>query len=297
MALVIALWVVLVPRQDVVIRRRLGVQQKESLLTQTTGRVTEGIGAVLARGSRGSSWERALDRAGIALALPQFVLLVGAGALVGLAIGAVLGSFVVGVLLAVFAVVGALMFVSFRSDARKRAFAEQLEDVLMLLASNLRAGHSLQQSLDSMTADIEEPASVEIGRAVTQVRVGRDLTESLDEVADRMDSDDFRWIVQAIAIHRQVGGNLSDVLDIVAGTIRERGQIRRQVQALSAEGKLSAYVLIALPFFVVLVLSFLNPGYLSVFTESLFGYMMISVAFLLLIVGVLWMRVTVRVEF
>ncbi|SOC51909.1 tight adherence protein B [Ornithinimicrobium cerasi] len=112
-----------------------------------------------------------------------------------------------------------------------------------------------------------------------------------------MDSDDFRWIVQAIAIHRQVGGNLSDVLDIVAGTIRERGQIRRQVQALSAEGKLSAYVLIALPFFVVLVLSFLNPGYLSVFTESLFGYMMISVAFLLLIVGVLWMRVTVRVEF
>lgn len=85
-----------------------------------------------------------------------------------------------------------------------------------------------------------------MARVVNQVRVGRDLGEALDEAADRMDSDDFRWIAQAIAIHRQVGGNLAEVMDTVGETIRERNQIRRQVAALSAEGKLSAYVLIAL---------------------------------------------------
>ncbi len=187
--------------------------------------------------------------------------------------------------------------VNIRSDRRKSAFAEQLDDILTLLASNLRAGHSLPQALDSLSGEIEEPASSEIARAVTQVRVGRDLSDALGDVADRMDSDDFRWITQAISIHRQVGGNLADVLDTVANTIRERGQVRRQVRSLSAEGRLSAYVLIALPFFVVLVLMVINPGYLAVFTTTAIGWVMLAVAAVLLVVGAIWMRATVRVEF
>jgi tight adherence protein B len=200
-------------------------------------------------------------------------------------------------MLAGFAVAAAVAAVTIRSDRRKAAFAEQLDDILALLASNLRAGHSLPQGLDSLTGDIEEPASSEIIRAVTQVRVGRDLTEALSDVAERMDSDDFRWITQAIAIHRQVGGNLAEVLDTVANTIRERGQVRRQVSSLSAEGRLSAYVLIALPFFVVLFLSLVNPGYLTVFTATTIGWVMLAVAAVLLVVGIFWLRATVKVEF
>ncbi|HEX6336355.1 MAG TPA: type II secretion system F family protein, partial [Jiangellaceae bacterium] len=124
-----------------------------------------------------------------------------------------------------------------------------------------------------------------------------DLTEALSDVAERMDSDDFRWITQAIAIHRQVGGNLAEVLDTVANTIRERGQVRRQVESLSAEGRLSAYVLIALPFFVVLFLSLVNPGYLAVFTATAIGWAMLAVAGVLLVVGIFWLRATVKVEF
>jgi tight adherence protein B len=203
----------------------------------------------------------------------------------------------VGAMLAGLAVAAAVVAVTVRSDRRKAAFAEQLDDILALLASNLRAGHSLPQALDSLTGDIEEPASSEIIRAVTQVRVGRDLTEALSDVAERMDSDDFRWITQAIAIHRQVGGNLAEVLDTVANTIRERGQVRRQVASLSAEGRLSAYVLIALPFFVVLFLSLVNPGYLAVFTATAIGWAMLAVAAVLLVVGIFWLRATVKVEF
>src|SRR5690606_23845559 len=172
---------------------------------------------------------------------------------------------------------------------RRADFADQLDDLVQLLGSNMRAGHSVLQAMDSITDEMEEPGASEIARVVNQVRVGRDLGQALDEAADRMDSDDFRWISQAIAIHRQVGGNLAEVMDTVGETIRERNQIRRQVAALSAEGKLSAYVLIALPFFVAITLSFLNPEYLGRLTESVIGYAMIMIAIVLLVIGSWWL--------
>jgi tight adherence protein B len=296
LAVVLILFVLLIPSRAVAGRRRLGIREKPSALTRSTEKVTGLIDKGLA-GERRAVWERALDRAGLKMGPAEFIILVGAGALVALALGLLAGGPVAGVMLAGLAVVAAVVAVTIRSDRRKAAFAEQLDDILTLLASNLRAGHSLPQALDSLTGDIEEPASSEIIRAVTQVRVGRDLTEALSDVAERMDSDDFRWITQAIAIHRQVGGNLAEVLDTVANTIRERGQVRRQVASLSAEGRLSAYVLIALPFFVVLFLSLVNPGYLAVFTTTAIGWVMLAVAVVLLVVGIFWMRATVKVEF
>lgn len=296
LAVLLILLVLLIPSRAVTGRRRLGVKEKPSALTRSTEKVTGLIDKGLA-GERRAVWERALDRAGLKMGPAEFIILVGAGALVALALGLLAGGPMVGVMLAGLAVAAAVVAVTVRSDRRKAAFAEQLDDILALLASNLRAGHSLPQALDSLTGDIEEPASSEIIRAVTQVRVGRDLTEALSDVAERMDSDDFRWITQAIAIHRQVGGNLAEVLDTVANTIRERGQVRRQVASLSAEGRLSAYVLIALPFFVVLFLSLVNPGYLAVFTATAIGWAMLAVAAVLLVVGIFWLRATVKVEF
>lgn len=296
LAVVLILLVLLIPSRAVAGRRRLGIKEKPSALTRSTEKVTELIDKGLA-GERRAVWERALDRAGLKMGPAEFIIFVGAAALVALALGLLAGGPVAGVMLAGLAVVAAVIAVTVRSDRRKAAFAEQLDDILTLLASNLRAGHSLPQALDSLTGDIEEPASSEIIRAVTQVRVGRDLTEALSDVAERMDSDDFRWITQAIAIHRQVGGNLAEVLDTVANTIRERGQVRRQVASLSAEGRLSAYVLIALPFFVVLFLSLVNPGYLAVFTSTAIGWVMLAMAAVLLVVGIFWLRATVKVEF
>ena len=153
------------------------------------------------------------------------------------------------------------------------------------------------QAFAGVAAESEEPTSEEFGRILNETRVGRDLGFSLDEAARRMKSEDFVWVTQAIAINREVGGNLAEVLDGVSGTIRERNQIRRQVKALAAEGKLSALVLMLLPVGVSGFLMFSNPEYMLKFTESLIGYALIAVAGVLLAVGGLWLRKSVQVKF
>ena len=180
---------------------------------------------------------------------------------------------------------------------RRTAFADQLDDSLQLIASSLRAGHSMLQALASVAREAEQPTSVEFARIINETRVGRQLSDSLDETAARMQSEDFTWVTQAIAINREAGGNLAEVLDGVANTIRERNQIRRQVKALSAEGKLSAYVLMALPFGIAGFLMFSNPAYMAKFTQSLFGYGLIGASVVLLVIGGLWLRKVVSFKF
>jgi tight adherence protein B len=165
------------------------------------------------------------------------------------------------------------------------------------MASSLRAGHSLLRAVDGVSQDAAAPMAEEFSRIINETRVGRDLGEALDEVAVRMASDDFLWVAQAISIHREVGGNLAEVLDAVGHTIRERNAIRRQVKALSAEGKLSAVVLMALPFGIIGFISASNPGYLSKFTESLLGYGMLAVSAVMLLAGAVWLKKTVTIRF
>jgi tight adherence protein B len=251
----------------------------------------------LVRRGRLASGAAALERAGVSMSLPDFVLVVGLLAVVGGGLGAVLGGPVLGLVVALAVPLGAKLLLAFKAGRRQAAFADQLDDSLQLMAGSLRAGHSLLRSVDSVSQEADAPTSEEFARIVNETRVGRDLNDSLDEVAQRMGSDDFTWVAQAIAIHREVGGNLAEVLDAVGHTIRERNQIRRQVKALSAEGKLSAIVLMALPFGVTGFLLMTNPGYLAKFTESLAGYAMLGVAALMLMVGGLWLKKTVRITF
>jgi tight adherence protein B len=252
--------------------------------------------ALVKRG-RLASGAAALERAGVAMSLPDVVLLVGVVAVVGGALGLVLGGPLMALLLVVVVPFGARLLLGFKASRRQAAFADQLDDSLQLMAGSLRAGHSLLRSVDSVASEADAPTSEEFSRIVNETRVGRDLNDSLDEVAERMGSDDFTWVAQAIAIHREVGGNLAEVLDAVGHTIRERNQIRRQVKALSAEGKLSAIVLMALPFGVTGFISMTNPSYLAKFTESATGYMMLGAAGLMLLVGGLWLKSTVKIKF
>lgn len=239
----------------------------------------------------------ALENAGIAMSLPDVVVLVAMGAVGTAAVGVLLGGPVVGLVLALVVPLGARLLVSVKAGRRRARFADQLDDALQLMAGSLRAGHSLLRAVDSVSVDAGSPMSEEFSRIVNETRVGRDLGEALDEVAARMGSDDFTWVAQAISIHREVGGNLAEVLDAVGHTIRERNAIRRQVKALSAEGKLSAAVLMALPFGIIGFISLTNPGYLAKFTQSLMGYGMLAVSAVMLTVGALWLKKTVSIRF
>ncbi|PAY23400.1 type II secretion system protein F [Dietzia natronolimnaea] len=276
-------------------RRRPGVHDGPGIISRMATSATSAIDTTLSR--RGAPGAGALERAGVKMGLQDFVFLVGVAAVVTFALGLVAVGPVTGFFLALLTPLGAKVFLDVRASRRRAAFADQLDDSLQLMASSLRAGHSLLQALASVAREAEEPTSEEFARIINETRVGRDLAPALEETARRMGSEDFEWVTQAIAINREVGGNLAEVLDGVGNTIRERNQIRRQVKALAAEGKLSAYVLMALPFGIGGFLFVSNPEYISKFFESLLGYTLIGISVVLLVVGGLWLRKVVNIKF
>ncbi|MBB1049721.1 type II secretion system protein F [Dietzia sp. CW19] len=297
LALLIGAFLVLSPRPGRVprARRRPGVHEGPGIISRTATAATSAIDTALSR--RGAPGAGALERAGVKMGLQDFVFLVGVAAVVTFALGLVAVGPVTGLFLAALTPIGAKFALDIRASRRRAAFADQLDDSLQLMASSLRAGHSLLQALASVAREAEEPTSEEFARIINETRVGRDLAPALEETARRMGSEDFEWVTQAIAINREVGGNLAEVLDGVGHTIRERNQIRRQVKALAAEGKLSAYVLMALPFGISGFLFMSNPEYISKFTEGLLGYTLIGVSVVLLVVGALWLRKVVNIRF
>ncbi|MBB1022262.1 type II secretion system protein F, partial [Dietzia sp. E1] len=237
------------------------------------------------------------EQAGIRMRLQDFVFLVVVAVVVAFTLGLVVTGPLMGAFLALLTPVGAVVVLKIKAARRRAAFADQLDDSLQLMSSSLRAGHSLLQALASVAREAEEPTSAEFSRIINETRVGRDLAPALEETATRMGSQDFVWVTQAIAINREVGGNLAEVLDGVGHTIRERNQIRRQVAALAAEGKLSAYVLMALPFGIGGFLYISNPSYIGVLTQSLLGYGLLATAVIMLIVGGIWLSKVVTIKF
>jgi tight adherence protein B len=273
------------------------VAPESSALAGAGAAAEAAVEKVLLKRGRLAAGAEGLDRAGMSITLPKFVLAVGLWTLVAVAAGFLLAGTWPGLLMVVVVPFGARLLVKFKAGRRQAAFADQLDDSLQLMAGSLRAGHSLLRAVDAVSQDAPSPTAEEFARIVNETRVGRDLGDSLDEVAARMGSDDFTWIAQAIAIHREVGGNLAEVLDAVGQTIRERNAIRRQVKALSAEGKLSALVLGGLPFAIIAFLSLTNPAYVAKFTQSIIGYGMIAAAVVLMLMGGFWLKKTVAIKF
>jgi tight adherence protein B len=225
--------------------------------------------------------------------LVHAAIFIGAG-VVGLLFGQ--GSLVVGLLFMIGGFLGPWIYLGFKRGRRRKAFNAGLPDTLQLMSGSLSAGLSLAQSVDTVVREGTEPISSEFKRVLIETRLGVGLEEALEGVADRFDSKDFGWVVMAINIQRQVGGNLAELLDTVAGTIREREYMRRQVAALAAEGKLSAWVLGGLPPIFLVYLLLTNREYvMPMFTEPL-GWLMLGGAGCILGVGIFWMSRLVKVE-
>lgn len=249
----------------------------------------------LQRGRLGATIDRSLEHAGLDLRPGELVIIVASGMIVALATGMVLGSVVLGVMLAFVVPIATRLFLSIRRDRRQSAFADQLTDVLQLLAGSLRAGYGLLQGIDAVAQDADEPASGEFRRIIIEHRLGRDLGDAMRNCAVRMDNDDFAWVVQAIGIHREVGGDLAQVLDNIVDTVRDRADIVRQARSLSAEGRLSAVVLVALPFVVLIGIQLISPDYIGELTSRPAGLLALGLAGILLLIGVVWIRRLVKV--
>jgi tight adherence protein B len=179
---------------------------------------------------------------------------------------------------------------------RQQKMIDQLADTLSILASSLRAGYSFLQALDTVSKEIGEPSASEFSRVVAEIRLGRPIDESLMAMAERVGSNDLKWAVIAVNIQRQVGGNLAEVLDIVANTVRERGYIQRQIRVLSAEGRLSIYILVALPFLIGIYMSVVNPVYIRLLFTTTIGTLLLIIGGALMAVGVFWMTRIVKID-
>jgi Flp pilus assembly protein TadB/Mg-chelatase subunit ChlD len=238
-----------------------------------------------------------LDRAGMRLRPHEWLLLRGMVCVVAAILLALFMNPFVALLLGVVGGwAGTELYHRRKAEKRVQAFATLLPDALQLIIGSLRSGFSLSQAVDAMARELPDPVSTEFGRAIGEARLGEPLEDALERVAQRMKSTDLSWAVVAIRVQQQVGGNLAEVLSNTVKTIRERDSLRRHVRALSAEGRLSAWILIALPILAgAFIFTFRTEYATPLFTDPL-GLIMLAMAVVLLIVGTIWMVRVVKVE-
>ena len=258
----------------------------------------EFAGRVVAKRDLESTLGRKLDAAGVPMKPAEWMILhVGIAVVAGLLLLLISGGGLLATLIGV-ALGGVLpwVYLSFKDSRRTSAFLERMPDTLQLMAGGLRAGYSLPQSLDAVVREGSEPIASEFNRALVETRLGVPIEDALEGVATRMRSVDFEWVVMAIRIQREVGGNLAEVLTTVSATLRERERLRRQVRVLSAEGRLSAWILGGLPPLFFMYLLLVRQEYVSKLWTDPIGIVLLVFLAVDLSIGVFWLRKVIQVE-
>jgi tight adherence protein B len=237
-----------------------------------------------------------LAQADIPLTAAEFSLIMLGMAVLGFGVGMARGGPVFGVVLGVLAGYMPILFVGRRKGQRKRAFTEQLPDVLTLLIGALRAGYGLAQALDTARERLPAPASTEFNRVMRAVGLGLPLQRALNEMADRVGSDELDLTVTAINVQYELGGNLAQTLETIADTIRDRIRIKREIRAFTAQQRLTGYLLALLPVGLAVALYMIRPEYISRLFQPGPMRLVLLAAVVMQISGFLIMRKIVDIE-
>ncbi len=221
---------------------------------------------------------RALERADLPLRPAEFAWIsVGSAMLFALVFG-VAGGPTLGLIGFLVGSTLPYLVVWFKAKRRLAAFENQLPDILLTVAASLKAGHSFRQGIQTIVEEGQAPAAEEFKRVLTDTQLGRSMEDSLLDMAARVGSKNFDFVITAVTIQRQVGGSLAGLFDMVADTVRQRQQFARRIKSLTAMGRMSAYVLIGLPFFMVGAMTLLNSSYMSPLFHTSAGHVMIAIA-------------------
>jgi len=258
-------------------------------MVSLTGRMADRIGLL-------NRVEDKLEQADLPFRPPEALFLYMAIIIVVL-----LGSFLIfgplGALVATaMAIIVPVLYLEMRRKKRLRKFETQLPDVLNLLSGSMRAGFSFAQGLEGVSEEASEPSKRELQRVYAESRLGRPIEDALEDSADRMQSIDLVWAVMAIRIQREVGGNLAELLDTVAATMTERERLRHEIVALTAEGRMSAWVLGVFPPAFAVILYLIQPDYMSTLFNSTIGVMAVVVSAVMAGFGFLWLRKIMAIE-
>ncbi len=258
-------------------------------MVSLTGRVAERIGIL-------NRVEDKLEQADLPLRPPEALFLYLSMIVVGLLVSFFLFGPIAALVVGVLAALGPVLYLEVRRKKRLRTFETQLPDVLNLLAGSMRAGFSFAQGLEAVAEEASEPSKRELQRVYAESRLGRPIEDALEDSAARMHSVDLMWAVMAIRIQREVGGNLAELLDTVAQTMTARERLRHEILALTAEGRMSAWVLGVFPPAFAVVLYLIQPDYMSALFSSSAGIMAVIIAAVMAGIGFVWLRKIMAIE-
>jgi len=254
-----------------------------------TGRMADRVGLL-------NRVEDKLEQADVPLRPPEAVFFYAASLCVVFAGSFLLLGPFVAVIFSAIVAIAPFLVLEFRRKRRLRKFECQLPDTLNLLAGSMRAGFSFAQGLETVADEASEPSRRELQRVFAESRLGRPLEDSLEEAANRMHSIDLTWAVMAIRIQREVGGNLAELLDTVARTMTERERMKGEILALTAEGRMSAWVLGVFPPVFALILYVVQPAYMSLLLSEAIGVMAVVVSAVMAGFGFVWLRKIMKIE-
>ena len=227
-----------------------------------------------------------MQKAGIPLLGTEFLLLLGLSFLLTAVIVSIISEkWYVGIIMAIVVVMGEWIYVLLKIDRREAAFTNQLGDCLMMVANAMRAGFSFLQAMDLIAKEMEPPISDEFKHVMRDISLGASVERALVDMDKRVGSSDFSLVVTAVLIQQQVGGDLAHILDTISDTIQDRIRMRREVRTLTAQGRMSGWVLAILPFGLGALISAMNPSYLEpLFTEKI-GQIAIGMAIVMVLIG------------
>lgn len=257
-------------------------------------------GATERRLEESRTWKatmRLLERAGSQLRPVEYLyrsilLAFGAGVLVAV----VFGSIGLGIVAVPATLVLPWVWMKRKARLRLRAFEEQLADVLLAISSSLKVGLSFTHSISAIVDDGQAPASEEFERVLNETELGRSMEEALGAMSDRIESEDLRFVLMSVIIQREVGGSLADLFHTVSETVRERQHFRRKVRALTAMGRMSAYILVGLPFVIATAVTLLSPGYMHPLFHTNAGHVLIVLMLVMTGIGAMFLKKIVSIK-
>jgi tight adherence protein B len=188
------------------------------------------------------------------------------------------------------------LYIYLKKGKRMQKFQRQLPDALDLVARSLKAGHAFSGGLKMVAEEFDNPVGVEFDKTMNEINFGVDVTEALKNLSNLVDCLDLNFFIISVIIQRETGGNLAEILENIARLIRERFKLHGRIRVLAAEGKLSAIILIALPFFVAFVISILNPEYIGTLITDPIGHILIAIAIIMMTLGIFIMIRMIKIK-
>ena len=266
--------------------RKAGKDRRRASRTATRTQLVDAIEAALANLKQFRALQRLIERADLPLRAGELVAIsAGAAVFVGLVAAVGTASPLGGVVGMAVGFSLPIAFVHLRATARLKRFENQLPDLLITIAASLKAGHSFRQGIQSAVEEGAEPAAKEFKRVLTETQLGKPMDDALSDMAERVGSKNFGFVITAVTIQRQIGGSLAGLVDMVAETVRQRQQFARKIKGLTAMGRMSAYTLVGLPFFIAITVTAMNPSYMAPLYGTSTGHDLIIAGFVMIAIG------------